>query len=124
MASRATDFQKKPIRTEPGTEPPAQPVTDEAIAIRAYELWELRGSPIGSAEIDWFEAEQELRSRAGNQKRAPESERRPRIQDSTGSVGATEDQVNSTRTVPERVDKHGSKIEEAAGTGEHDSLGG
>ena len=39
-------------------------------------------------------------------------------------AGATEDQVNMAGTVPERVDKHGTKIEEIAGTGQHDSLGG
>jgi hypothetical protein len=38
--------------------------------------------------------------------------------------GATEDQVSMVGTVPERVDKHGIKIEDIAGTGEHDSLGG
>jgi hypothetical protein len=27
-------------------------------------------------------------------------------------------------TVPERINKHGIKIEDIAGTGEHDSLGG
>jgi hypothetical protein len=27
-------------------------------------------------------------------------------------------------TVPERIDKHGTKIEDIAGTGQHDSLGG
>lgn len=40
------------------------------------------------------------------------------------SVGATEDQVSMVGTVPERVNKHGDKIEDMAGTGEHDSLGG
>lgn len=40
------------------------------------------------------------------------------------SVGATEDQVSMVGTVPERVNKHGDKIEDVAGTGEHDSLGG
>lgn len=39
-------------------------------------------------------------------------------------VGATEDQVSMVGTVPERVNKHGEKIEDMAGTGEHDSLGG
>ena len=40
------------------------------------------------------------------------------------SLGATEDQVSMVGTVPERVNKHGEKIEDMAGTGEHDSLGG
>lgn len=40
------------------------------------------------------------------------------------SIGATEDQVSMVGTVPERVNKHGAKIEDMAGTGQHDSLGG
>ena len=35
----------------------------EEIALRAYGLWQERGSPIGSPEEDWFRAEQEI----GNQ---------------------------------------------------------
>ncbi len=37
--------------------------TDNAtIAVRAYELWEARGCPLGSPEVDWLQAEEELRS--------------------------------------------------------------
>jgi hypothetical protein len=32
----------------------------EVIAQRAYELWMLRGSPEGSPEVDWEQAEMEL----------------------------------------------------------------
>ncbi len=39
-------------------------------------------------------------------------------------IGATEDQVDAGATVPQRIDKHGTKIEDLAGTGEHDSSGG
>ncbi|HZT28888.1 MAG TPA: hypothetical protein VFA33_03325 [Bryobacteraceae bacterium] len=39
-------------------------------------------------------------------------------------LGATEDQVNMRATLPQRVDSHGSKIEEMAGTGEVDAQGG
>ena len=35
----------------------------EQIALRAFGLWQERGSPIGSPEEDWFRAEQEI----GNQ---------------------------------------------------------
>jgi hypothetical protein len=38
--------------------------------------------------------------------------------------GATEDQVNMRGALPQRIDKRGSKLEEIAGTGEHDSPGG
>jgi len=38
--------------------------------------------------------------------------------------GATEEQVDMKDTVPQRIDRKGSKVEDAAGTGEHDSAGG
>jgi hypothetical protein len=38
--------------------------------------------------------------------------------------GATEDQVDMKDTVPQRIDRCGSKAEDIAGTGEHDSAGG
>jgi hypothetical protein len=38
--------------------------------------------------------------------------------------GATEDQVSMRGTLPQRIDKKGSKLAEMAGTGEHDSPGG
>jgi hypothetical protein len=40
------------------------------------------------------------------------------------SVGATEGKVDMRDTVPERINKQGSKVEDMAGTGEHDSRGG
>lgn len=40
------------------------------------------------------------------------------------SVGATENETDMAGTVPQRVDSHGSKVEDIAGTGEHDSQGG
>ena len=35
----------------------------EVIAGFAYHLWELRGRPIGSPDIDWHRAEAELEAR-------------------------------------------------------------
>ena len=32
----------------------------EQIAALAYALWEARGCPEGSSEVDWFQAEQEV----------------------------------------------------------------
>lgn len=29
-------------------------------AVRAYQLWQERGSPVGSSELDWYEAERQL----------------------------------------------------------------
>lgn len=40
------------------------------------------------------------------------------------ALGATEDQMNMRGTVPQRIDRRGSKIEEIAGTGQQDSPGG
>lgn len=37
--------------------------SSEEIARLAYALWQQRGCPIGSAETDWLEAEQQLTSR-------------------------------------------------------------
>ncbi len=39
-------------------------------------------------------------------------------------IGATEQQVDLRDTVPQRIDKVGTKIEDLAGTGEQDSPGG
>ena len=36
--------------------------TEAEIAVLAYELWEHRGRPIGSSDVDWFEAERRLQS--------------------------------------------------------------
>ena len=36
--------------------------SDSDVASRAYERWQRRGQPDGSAEEDWFEAERELES--------------------------------------------------------------
>jgi hypothetical protein len=38
----------------------ARNLNHETIATRAYELWTLRGSPVGSPEVDWLQAEAEL----------------------------------------------------------------
>jgi hypothetical protein len=58
-------------RQRGGTEPlgdatgeePNQSLSPELIAIRAYELWRRRGSPVGSTEADWLEAERQLKQR-------------------------------------------------------------
>jgi hypothetical protein len=34
---------------------------DDAIRKIAYDLWERRGAPIGSPDVDWIEAERQLR---------------------------------------------------------------
>jgi len=42
-----------------GTQKPEE-VSEDMIAIRAYLRWLDRGSPVGEAEQDWFEARAEL----------------------------------------------------------------
>jgi hypothetical protein len=38
-------------------------LTHERIQALAYQLWQERGSPTGSADEDWYRAEQEVRAR-------------------------------------------------------------
>jgi hypothetical protein len=45
-------------------------------------------------------------------------------QQKLSDIGATEEQVDMRDTVPQRIDKKGTKIEDLAGTGEHDGSGG
>jgi len=53
---------------------------------------------------------------------ASTARRRPEAGVSTW--GATEDQVNMQATLPQRIDYRGTKVEDEAGTGKHDSSGG
>jgi hypothetical protein len=39
-------------------------------------------------------------------------------------IGATENQIDSRGTIPQRIDRIGTKVEDLAGTGQHDSSGG
>ena len=39
-------------------------------------------------------------------------------------IGAKETEVDLKDTVPQRIDKKGTKVEDLAGTGDHDSSGG
>ena len=43
----------------------------EEIARLAYRIWEERGRPIGSAEVDWYEAERQLQIRGGTMPPSP-----------------------------------------------------
>jgi hypothetical protein len=69
MASRALQIDPKASKQElttavgAGQAEPAQSLNPEEIAARSYELWHERGCPIGSPEVDWFRAEDELRDR-------------------------------------------------------------
>jgi hypothetical protein len=39
-------------------------------------------------------------------------------------IGATENQIDARDTIPQRIDRIGTKVEDLAGTGQHDSSGG
>lgn len=51
-------------------------VNEGAVAVRAYELWLERGSPVGSPEIDWLRAEEELNT----QPQGPPLDSRPSLE--------------------------------------------
>ena len=42
----------------------------------------------------------------------------------SSGIGATEEQVDMKNTVGQRIDRKGTKLEDLAGTGQHDSPGG
>ncbi len=56
-----SDRSSEPVASDPG---------HEQIELRAYQLWQERGEPMGSPEIDWLRAETELRDRALSGKQA------------------------------------------------------
>jgi hypothetical protein len=78
----AVDAQHYPEQNEVSKNHPL--VSDgpdiEAIKSRAYELWTERGCPHGSADQDWHRAEQELRSKNGDQRISD------KLHESSGSV--------------------------------------
>jgi hypothetical protein len=59
--------------TSPSTQSPTRAsrqaprsISDEMIAVRAYEIWERRGRPHGDNERDWFAAREELEQERDN----------------------------------------------------------
>jgi hypothetical protein len=64
MASRALKIEpQRDVTTEPEVQTRHSSGVDEVlVALRAYELWQARGCPVGSDQEDWFNAEEELRS--------------------------------------------------------------
>jgi hypothetical protein len=70
MASRALKIDPKKGGTSQPTDSTErsvlQAVSEDAIAAVAYQLWQERGYPIGSAQKDWFQAEQELKGLKGS----------------------------------------------------------
>jgi hypothetical protein len=66
MASRAIKVDpKKATASGAKTQAIISPTHDTSIIeVRAYELWVQRGCPIGSPEVDWYQAEHEIRGNA------------------------------------------------------------
>jgi len=58
--TEASDKARERVGGKPGANRRAP--GEEAIARLAYQLWLERGSPEGSAEDDWFRAEEALRA--------------------------------------------------------------
>jgi hypothetical protein len=53
---------KKAVKSDPDVQPvTATDAATNPVAIRAYELWIERGCPVGSPEVDWYQAEEEVR---------------------------------------------------------------
>ncbi len=66
-AAKKSTMTGRAVKRTRKTAPPAAPVAaldpaafHEAVARLAYQLWEQRGRPDSSAEIDWFRAEEEI----------------------------------------------------------------
>jgi len=78
----AVDARHYPEQNEVPKEHPLVPDGPEIdeIKMRAYQLWAQRGCPHGSADQDWYQAEQELRAKHGSQRISDELHR------SSGSV--------------------------------------
>ena len=66
MASRALKLNRKKRDTNQPTDfterNVSEAVSEDAIAALAYQLWQVRGCPIGTDQKDWFQAERELKA--------------------------------------------------------------
>lgn len=65
MRSKPSSIQERTVASSAENGAPLQGESiHEEIAKLAYALWEARGGNGGSAEEDWYRAEQEIRSRS------------------------------------------------------------
>ena len=58
----STAVASKPMPERKVATPSSTAVTRDAIAKLAFQKWEKRGCPVGEDQLDWFEAERELKS--------------------------------------------------------------
>jgi len=70
-ASEAATGAKPSEKSQPNSGRDGQGVSQEQVAVLAYEIWLSRGQPEGTDREDWFEAEGQLRGR-GNGLRSDE----------------------------------------------------
>jgi len=58
--------EAEPVFTEESVTRPvvAQEPDTSSIAVLAYQLWQARGCPEGSPEVDWLRAEEKLSNRS------------------------------------------------------------
>ena len=56
------DLRKRGFMSKPNVQSdrPYEVMVDKEIAMLAYEYWEQRGGPIGSPEVDWYRAEDDV----------------------------------------------------------------
>jgi hypothetical protein len=79
------------------------------ITARAYDLWVRRGKPIGSPEVDWYEAQTQIENEV-NDPAAPKTALDPPAQKAADVLaadvtpasrpGASADDPNATETTP------------------------
>jgi hypothetical protein len=61
----------------------------------------------------------------GGMASTPQTPKTPATRDrKLSGIGATEEQIDMRDTVPQRIDREGTKVEDLAGTGTHDAAGG
>ena len=64
MAKQRITPSEEPVKTI--RSPLRETINTAEIAALAHHLWQARGCPAGSPEIDWFQAEQQLRRQTGD----------------------------------------------------------
>ena len=64
MAKQRTKLAEAPIKNAQSAW--QETVNSAEIAALAHHLWQARGCPVGSPDIDWFHAEQQLCRQTGD----------------------------------------------------------
>jgi hypothetical protein len=56
------------MNEQEGPKGPHEPMIDKEIALLAYRYWEERGRPLGSADVDWYRAIEEINRQLNSQR--------------------------------------------------------